>query len=180
MTEGGPPEPGSWLQRRGVDVAVWCLVIVGVVAAAAGIAWLLSQVRVELRPVLPPRTREAPLPVAVEPPPAPASKPLSKMVDATLPDGSVIMNPRWRVQPAPEFPAEAMRWGAGEGAVTLVCRVETSGRLSACQVVEETPAGHGFAASALEATSGARLEPRRVDGVAVEARVRFTIRYRLG
>lgn len=182
MTERDPPVTGSWLQRRGVDLAVWCLVIAGVVAAAAAIAWLPSQVRVDLRaPELPSwRAQEPLIPVVVEPPPgAPPSEPPFATADTVLPSGEVVSNPRWLTQPAAEFPAEAMRRGYQEGAVDLACTVAVSGRLSDCRVVEETPEGHGFGASALKAASRARLEPRRVDGVAMEAQVRFSVHYRL-
>lgn len=99
------------------------------------------------------------------PPPAPARP-------------SMITNPSWSRQPAPQFPAEALRNGVSEGRVTLRCITTASGVLIDCEVIDETPAGQGFAAAALASVDRARLAPRTVNGAAPGARVEFTIRYR--
>jgi TonB family protein len=90
---------------------------------------------------------------------------------------SVITNPSWSRQPAPEFPAGALSTGVTQGSVTLRCITTASGVLIDCEVIEETPAAQGFAASALAGAARARLAPRTVNGAAPGARVQFTIRY---
>lgn len=90
---------------------------------------------------------------------------------------AVITNPSWSRQPAPAFPAEALSNGVTEGRVALRCITTASGVLIDCEVLEETPAGQGFAASALEGAARARLAPRTVGGADLGARVEFTIRY---
>ena len=92
---------------------------------------------------------------------------------------SVITNPSWSRAPQPEYPAAALAAGITDGRVTLDCLVTPAGLLTGCGVIEETPPGFGFAGSAVAAAALARISPRTLDGVAVGARVRFTIRYRM-
>ena len=167
-----PDAPQSWLQRRGVDLAVWGLVILAMVGIAAAVAVFLADARFEIREITPlfedavdaaPPAPIDPLPTAVAPAPAVAGQ----------------SNPTWAVQPHGEFPARALWKGVDEGAVELACVVETSGRLSQCRIVSEIPSGYGFGESAIAGTRTARLTPRIIDGTAVPGQVNFTTRFRL-
>lgn len=155
-----------------LHIAAWILAIAGCVAFAAAIAWLaggLSRAtlgvdwsdlgRGEVSTVNQPPARPLPPPVATP--------------DET---GAMITNPSWRVRPQGEFP----RWARSDrGKVTLECRVTSIGQLEACTVVEETPTGEGFGKAALKGAEKASLYPRTVNGVAVEGRIRFNIRFSL-
>jgi TonB family protein len=181
--EPDTPEGGS--ARRGVDIAIWCLVIAAMVALAAGIAWFLANARFEIReiafedqvkertliePVLPtdPRPRANSLPA---PPPAP--------VTSIGPNGEVVTHPVWLRVPTPEFPEPAARRGVQSGAVALRCEGLASGELGACEVLSERPSGVGFAEAALQGARRARLRPRSIDGVATDATVQYTVRFRM-
>lgn len=139
--------------------------IVALAAAAAVLAWIASNIRVELVPASPdagpPPVRERPAPVraATDPPPPPAV--------ATSP------RPRWLIRPSPEYPASALEVGGGE--VVLNCGVQGDHTLGDCRVVNETPGGYGFGRSAIEAARRARVTPDSPIGV----RVQFAVRYRL-
>jgi|GEM_PF-2544468 len=86
--------------------------------------------------------------------------------------------PRWIAVPNPHCP---MTGGAMvEGSVALLCSVTTEGRLTGCEILEESPAGRGFGAAALEATGGARLTPRTLNGEPTPAEVRFSVRFTPG
>ena len=50
------------------------------------------------------------------------------------------------------------------GRVLLRCRIGADSRLEGCRVVEETPAGEGFGAAALRASTYFRFRPPTVDG----------------
>jgi protein TonB len=104
----------------------------------------------------------------VRPPPGPPPPP---------PNRWFITNPSWARQPQPEYPAAAIANGVTEARVTLRCLAHPNGALSGCEVIEETPAGHGFAASVIAAANRARMSPRTVDGVVQGARVQFTTRF---
>jgi len=90
---------------------------------------------------------------------------------------SLITNPSWARQPVPDYPATALANGIIVGRVTLRCLALPDGALSGCEIIEETPAGQGFAASVIAAAARARLSPRTVDGAATGARVQFTTRF---
>ena len=90
---------------------------------------------------------------------------------------SVITNPSWATRPSPEYPALAITNGVTEGRTTLQCVVNPDGWLSNCQIIDETPAGHGFGQATLAAAARARISPRTVDGAAVGSRVQFTVRF---
>jgi len=87
-------------------------------------------------------------------------------------------NPSWLQRPSPEFPHAAQRGGVEAGSVVLTCQVLSDGRINECSV-EEDPAGMGFGAAALASVKDARLNPARIDDVASEGRIRFTILFRL-
>lgn len=92
---------------------------------------------------------------------------------------SVITNPSWVRPPTPEYPEAAIDAAVVSARVTLSCIVLQNGLLTNCEVRDETPAGLGFAESALAASARARVSPRTVDGAAELARVTFTVRYML-
>ena len=92
----------------------------------------------------------------------------------------VITNVTWAQQPMPMYPAEAARDGVNSGTVVLSCNASADGKPSDCSVVSEDPAGAGFGAAALTAMQTARFSPRTLVGAAPGAKVRFTIRFRLG
>lgn len=172
METPDPEESGSWLQRRGTDLAVWGLVILAIIGFAAGVAWLATSSRLALE-VVEPDT----VPLGEEPasggPPAPTQDPMPPATTA----GNA--RPRWQRVPSAEFPEQALAAGVPEGAVQLICEAEVSGRLSQCRILSETPTGYGFGANAVQAAEAARIHPRQVDGVAVRSTTKFTVRYQL-
>lgn len=172
MDTPDPEETGSWLQRRGTDLAVWALVILAILGFAAGAAWLLTNARLSLREGNP-----AAVPQGEEPPDAAPSAPTEGAPQPAMIAGD--SRPTWRRVPSPVFPARAMAAGVPDGAVQLTCEAEVSGRLSGCRILSETPAGYDFGANALRAAEGARIHPRQVDGVTVRSTTRFTVRYRV-
>lgn len=111
-------------------------------------------------------------PVIVPGPPPPPAPPAP-------PKPSVITNPSWSRQVAPEFPERAQSRGIESGSAKVNCAVAPNGSLSDCRVVDESPAGAGFGQAVLRAARSGRLAPRTVDGAAVGARVEFTTRFRL-
>ncbi len=93
--------------------------------------------------------------------------------------GMSVTNPSWATAPNPVFPRAAMLARAEHGRVSLRCRLNTEGRLTMCEILDETPASVGFADAALEAASHARLTPRTVNGAPVGGVVQFGIRFEL-
>jgi TonB family protein len=85
--------------------------------------------------------------------------------------------PRWLRRPMPEFPDRALDRGVVRGSVELSCTVDGSGRLSNCEVVQETPEGLGFGASALRETRRAQAAPRVVGGVPQSYRLSFGVTF---
>ena len=175
------PEPSeSWLQRRGVDLAAWALVILAILGIAGGTAWLLSNSRFEAREVPLPfeeAVDEAPVDSGPEPVP-PAPLPVRPPLPAS-PYESVESGPTWLVQPAPDYPEQTSTRRAVDGEVRLTCMAEISGRLAQCRVIRESPAGYGFGSNAVGAAEQARVTPRKINGVAVRSEITFNIRYRL-
>jgi hypothetical protein len=79
----------------------------------------------------------------------------------------------WLVEPRMLYPVEAQVARVSEGSVTLRCSVEPSGELTNCEVLQESPAGMGFAAAGIRAARDARLA--NVEALGPERRVTFTL-----
>lgn len=106
------------------------------------------------------------------PPPPPAPVP------------AVIRNPSWVTRPtaaqlARLYPDRAAERGV-RGAVTMECRVAAQGSVNGCVVLRESPTGYGFGEAALASTRYFRLNPRTIDGQAIEgARVHIPMGFNL-
>ena len=89
-------------------------------------------------------------------------------------DASRIDNPQWVAQPDASAVANARPRLAAllglSGAVRLTCKVMGGGELTGCVVDEETPAGLGYGAVALEAAQDYRLSPIHLDAGAAGRR----------
>lgn len=113
---------------------------------------------------------KAPDPIESAPPVTVAPKP-----------PAVITNPRWERQPSADqlmraYPDRALRAEVG-GLATLNCLVEPNGRVSDCNLANETPGGYGFGRAAQGLTRHFQISPRTVDGAAVGSRVNIAIRF---
>lgn len=111
----------------------------------------------------------------VEAPVGPVIPPAPELNDK----GEAVTRPIWVRQPTPTYPVAPAAERAGQGEVVLNCASQPNGSLSDCRIVSETPKGAGFAQSAMEAATRARLAPATVNGEAAQRRVTFTTRYRL-
>jgi len=78
----------------------------------------------------------------------------------------LIVNPDYLTRPNP---AEILRAHpelakGPPGRVSVECIVTVDGRLDACSVIEETPAGHGYGRAALDIVSHYKMKPQTLDG----------------
>lgn len=74
------------------------------------------------------------------------------------------------------YPRAALDAGlAGEG--TVVCDVDVGGSLSACELKEESPAGHGFGQAAMQVAPMLLMRPATLNGVPVPGRVTIPIHF---
>lgn len=89
----------------------------------------------------------------------------------------------WLQRPTPQemaryYPESASRVGMA-GQVKLDCKVQTTGQLEDCQILEEVPDGYGFGSAALAATAIMRMRPATRDGRAVVGSVRFPLNFNM-
>lgn len=177
MAPRGPGTSGPAPTGRGLRVLVWCLAAGGLVVVAifAALIVYLRSGTFTLREIDEPGDPDRTL-IDVIPPP-PVTVPVQPATSVG-PDGELLRHPVWLSRPVPEYPVEALRRGVGEGVVRLRCETLSSGEFGACEVLEETPADAGFAAAALAATRGARVQPFSIDGFETESDVSFTVRFR--
>lgn len=113
---------------------------------------------------------------AASSPGRPETRPLPEASEASIPLASETP-PQWLRRPDPEMPQRATRAGVS-GQAELDCIVSTTGRVTDCTVLSETPEGYGFGAAALRAARRATLRPARQGGRAVESSVRYRVGFR--
>jgi TonB family protein len=96
----------------------------------------------------------------------------------------VIARPDWVERPTGQdmarfYPAAAVQQKLS-GRVVAQCRVEVSGLLSGCEVVDEAPQGAGFGEASLQLTTIFRMKPLSRDGEPVAGGVvRIPIMFRI-
>ena len=178
METGGTETPAGGRPGRGLDVAVWALVIAALIGLAAAVAWSVSNASFRLREITFEDDRVDVELIPVAPLPAPPPPPANPSA-AGQPNAEGVSLPVWTRQPAPLYPALALRRGIEEGEVQLACEALASGEPTACEVVHENPPGAGFGEAALASMHQARVTPRTVEGTPVASRIRFTIRFRI-
>ncbi len=76
------------------------------------------------------------------------------------------------------YPDRAQRMQKS-GRASIGCTVTLSGRLKACTVLSEEPAGYGFGMATLRMTPYLQMHPASRDGHPVEGHVVIPIRWRL-
>jgi protein TonB len=133
--------------------------------------------------VAPKTTDDAPpQTIAVTPPQPPVQ--IAELTPPRPPVAKVIRNPSWLRRPSGAEIGRLYPRGAAEaglsGAATLMCEVVADGSVRACAVIDESPKGRGFGAAALAGARLFKLNPRTVDGEAVEgAKVRIPLVFSL-
>jgi protein TonB len=127
-------------------------------------------------------TDEPPAEIATEPPPKVVQMADNRTIEP--PRQRVIRNPSWLQRPtgrqlADLYPRIAAERGISGGA-TLMCEVIGTGAVRNCAVIDESPKGRGFGEAALASARLFKLNPRTVDGEAVEgAKVRIPLVFNL-
>ncbi|HEY0927888.1 energy transducer TonB [Brevundimonas sp.] len=107
-----------------------------------------------------------------------ASLPLGALAQDSVPPpgpGTTIIRPGESL--ALVYPERALARGVYEGRVDLLCNLHPDGRLSECEVVEETPTGMGFAAAALTGARHARISIPEGQPIPEGARMRLNLRF---
>ncbi len=75
------------------------------------------------------------------------------------------------------FPAKAARAGLATGRAVLDCVADSAGRMAACQVTSEDPAGMDFGAAAVKTTAAVRINRWQANGEPADgAHVIFAVR----
>ena len=87
---------------------------------------------------------------------------------ANPPSGSLVERPTWVEKPTLQdlvavYPKAAEKADV-TGMVMMACGVRQDGRLHACAIRQETPAGHGFGRAALKLSPRFRMEASQPDG----------------
>lgn len=114
--------------------------------------------------------QEAPPPASQAPAEdAPAAPP------ASAPPTPIVIEPRWARGALFEFPDRAIARRISEGRGVVDCTLTTEGRLAACNIVSEEPAGVGFGMAALGGAIRSGLIPP--DGFVPGQRIRFSVRF---
>lgn len=91
----------------------------------------------------------------------------------------VVQPDQWAIPPRPAaYPRRALEHDV-DGRVVLTCAPLSTGRLTDCQVLEETPPDYGFRAAALTAADGALLSPEMAAAMAPEDRLTVPVDFRL-
>lgn len=111
--------------------------------------------------------------------PVPDAKPVP--IPTPEPPRRVITNPDWASRPTGDqlmraYPDRALTGGVA-GVVSMNCLVEASGRVSDCNVTQETPGSYGFGRAAGGLARYFRMSPRTVNGAAEGSRVNITLRF---
>ena len=132
-----------------------------------------------------PSTVVKPLPILPDPTKVVDTRAELKPTIKSDPGPALIQNPDWVSRPTPEqmtryYPELAMEDGLS-GKVVLNCGVTASGGVANCQVLSETPAGHGFGAAALKLAGFFKLSPRTENGKTIDgALVRIPLVFNAG
>ena len=129
----------------------------------------------------PPIQHVVPDPIAPQTPTPLPFDPTPIALDPPTPAGPPnITDPHWQRQPrdlSRYYPGHALQMDV-EGAASLDCLVDPSGRLD-CTVISETPSGWNFGAAALRISRDYRMAPAMRDGRAVEGRYQMRIPFQI-
>jgi len=94
-----------------------------------------------------------------------SASPLSIEPDITKP-GAFITRPSWERVPTQEDLRRAYPRGARvAGRTVMACEINDRGELIDCKISDETPAGQGFGAAALQLAHAFRMKARTCDGM---------------
>jgi hypothetical protein len=175
MGDDGVANPGS--SNRWVAVLAWLVAIGFVVALAAAAASRLNDLSGALADAIErDRVRTSVAHDSSSAAPAASDAHAAAAAPVFDAEGRAVTPPRWLAVPSPDYPVTD-EGDMVSATVALACGVDTTGRLSDCEIIGETPPGQGFGEAALRSTALARLTPRLIDGEPVEGRVNFAIRF---
>jgi hypothetical protein len=83
----------------------------------------------------------------------------------------------WSRRPNAVMPSAAVEAGVTSGSAMLECVVQSSGQLSNCRVLSETPSGFGLGNAAVAAVQRSQLSPRSADSLLEAGSLRFNVRF---